>query len=69
MSELLKIVKQRMERTTCSVHSQSPKISIVNDNLSMDCCCDDFRTKLSKQLEVEVEKATAEIFKKMFKNL
>ncbi len=69
MTDVLKIVKQKLERKTCSVHFKNAKISISNDNLSMDCCCDDFRNKLAKELETETKKATEEIIKKMFKNL
>ncbi len=67
MTDVLKIVKQKLEHKTCSTHSKNPKISISNNNLSMDCCCEIFRTKLAKELEIETVKATEEIFKKMFK--
>ena len=69
MNDLLKIVKQKLEHKTCSVHFKNPKISITNENLSMDCCCDDFRTKLAKDLEIETQKATEEMINKMFRKL
>ena len=66
MSDLLKTVKQNLERNTCNVHNQKPTIKISGDNLSLDCCCEDFKTNLSKKIKTEVEKATAEMIKKMF---
>lgn len=67
MSDLLRTVKQNLERNICSVHNQKPTITITGDNLSLNCCCEDFRNQLSKKMNVEVEKATAEMIKKMFK--
>ena len=60
-------IKRKLESCRCREHGKSPKVTVAGDKLSIDCCCDKFRTELTKKagdlIAEETKKAIMSAFK------
>ena len=43
--------KALLENTRCPVHKKKPKISVLNGNISISCCCDAFETECFENIK------------------
>lgn len=69
MSDLLKIVKSKLQNNACTKHNKKALISISGETLSFECCCENFRLELIEKTKTETKHATQEMIKNMFKKL
>lgn len=56
--------KRLLEQQKCKTHNSSPKVEITSGNLSINCCCEDFRKELITLFEKSVVQSIKNIFKR-----
>jgi hypothetical protein len=54
-SELISII-DRVESNTCKSHGEKAVIEIVNDQVEISCCCNEFKQRLERKIEYEFYK-------------
>lgn len=64
-------IKRRLEKNQCPTHLKNPTITVSGDQFSMQCCCEEFKTKLielTKQYAAEqVKKDIEDSLRKAFR--
>lgn len=63
----LRKIAQNLERERCSVHGEHPKTVPQRDSINLTCCCEAFKGKLVKKMEIEISKQVEAEIKKAFK--
>ncbi len=63
----LRKIARNLERERCSKHNETPKATPKKDTIEISCCCEDFRNKLTKKMQIEITKQVEEDIKKAFK--
>lgn len=51
-NELIFII-DRIESITCKSHGEKALIKIVDDNIEISCCCNEFKKHLERKIEYE----------------
>jgi hypothetical protein len=64
--DLRKIAKI-LERERCFKHNENPKATPKRESIEISCCCEEFRTKLTKKMQSEITKQVNEDIKKALK--
>lgn len=65
---LQRIQDQLMQRV-CSVHHVAPKIRKCGNQLYIECCCEDFRSKVIREYESLTYKAIQEKVEKEMRKI
>lgn len=53
-------IKSTLERLSCPIHKEKPKVAFISGKLSVSCCCDKFTRTITEQCRKETEKAIKE---------
>lgn len=63
----LRRIARNLEKERCSKHNEKPKATPKRDSIDISCCCEEFRTKLTKKMSSEIKKEVEIDLKKAFK--
>ena len=62
-------VKGSIERMTCPVHGEHPKLSFTSSGFTVSCCCDNFRSKVIAECKDAIAKAVEADISKALKGI
>jgi hypothetical protein len=57
--ELIFII-DKVESHTCKSHGEKASIKIVDDNIEISCCCNEFKKHVARKIEYEFYKEFVE---------
>lgn len=60
----LSIIARNLERERCFTHKEKPSAIPKRDSIEISCCCEDFKSKLIKIMELEISKQIEKDIKK-----
>ena len=53
------LIIDKIESHTCKSHGERASIKIVDDNIEISCCCNEFKKHLDRKIEYEFYKEFA----------
>lgn len=63
----LRKIARSLEREKCSKHNEKPKATPKQESIKIYCCCEEFRSKLTKKMNSEITKQVNEDIIKVLK--
>lgn len=63
----LRKIARSLEREKCSEHNKKPKATPKRESIEISCCCEKFRTKLTKKMQSKITKQVNDDIKKALK--
>ncbi len=51
MKHHLIIITERIERRKCKTHNKTATVKVVEHNIHLSCCCEEFQKHLERKIE------------------